>query len=274
MGVVFFLTIGALGSKSFAQSADPYDPNSPNYVGNKAAISIPKWNLNVSASTFRGQDEFSETGLYYQGVAGYRFNDKLRGDVSVDYTHTSDLDAENPDRWQFEDVTLRLLNPSFFKNEDRSFNLSLIGAVDLPTSGTSLNAGLYSRLRLSMQATKRWKRLTFAAVPTLGLSWHEFESSDRDGFIKNTPITAGLSLSTRYAFSSKLGALGALSYTELFDYDFQTQGVQSVSGSIQYLVSQKLFTSFTYRWRDRVITNNSLFDDDATMFILSMGYTL
>lgn len=274
MGVVFFLVLGVLGSKGFAQSADPYDPNSPNYVGNKAAIKIPKWNVNVSASAFRSQDEFSETGLYYQGVAGYRFSKDLRGDVSVGYSHTTDFDAENPDRWQFEDITLRLLKPSFWKSEDRSVNVSLIGALDLPTSGTSLDASLYSRFRFSAQATKRWKKFTFAAVPTLGLSWHEFETSDRDGFIKNTPLSAGLSISARYAATSKLGFLGSVAYTGLYDYDFQSRDVQTVAGSVQYLVSQKLFTSLTYRWRDRVVTNNSLFDDDATMFILSMGYTL
>ena len=264
----------SLGSNGYAQSADPYDPNSPNFVGNKTKIKRPKWNAAISSTVFRTQDEAAETGLYYDAVIGYYFNKKLRGDVTIGYSHTTDFDAANPDAWEFEDISLRLVSPSIWKSENRKWSATWINRFDLPTSNTSQNAGQLGRLRSTMQTVTRWNKFTFAVIPTLGLAWHEFETTDRDGFVKNSPLGLSLSASARYAFTRKIGFVVAGGYTTLFDYDFDTTNVQAITGSLQYLVNKKLFTSINFRWRDRVLTNNSLFDDDTNLFSLSLGYTL
>jgi hypothetical protein len=264
----------SLGSKGYAQSADPYDPNSPNYVGNKAKIKRPKWSAAVSSTVFQTQDEAAETGLYYDAVVGYYFNKKLRGDVTMGYSHTADFDAENPDQWEFEDISLRLLMPNIWKSKSGGWSSTLITRLDLPTSNTSLNAGQLSRLRATLQTTTRWKKFTFAIIPTLGLAWHEFETQDRDGFVPNSPLSLSMAATARYAVTRKIGLVAAAGYTSLFDYDFETRNIQVLSGSLQYLVNKKVFTALNFRWRDRVLTNNSLFDDDANLLSFSVGYTL
>lgn len=262
-----------MGSLAFAQ-ADPYDPSSPNYVGNKAKVKRPKYNASISASAFRGLDEFAEEGAYYEGVIGTYLNKNLRGDVTVGYSHPLDLDAERTDRWELEDVTLRLLRPSIWKSDSKAQNLSLIGAMRLPTSGTSQDSGLYSSAAVTAQYTYRLKRFTFAAAPRLGLSLHEFETTDEAGFLKNSPVSLGVGGSVRYGITSKLGVVAAARITNLWDYDFNSRNVQTVAGSVQYAVNKKVFLVLSGRWRDRVITNNSLFDDDASSVALTMVYSL
>jgi hypothetical protein len=268
MGVVM-----SMASEAFAQ-ADPYDPSSPNYVGNKAKVKRPRFNASISASAFRSFDEFAEEGAYYEGIVGMYINDNLRSDVTVGYSHPFDLDAERTDRWELEDITLRLLRPSYWKSDSKSQNLAFIGSLTLPTSGTSQDASLYSRLRFTAQYTYRVGRYTFAATPSITAALHEFETADEDGFLRNNPLGVTAGGSVRYAISSKLGVLAAVSIASLFDYDFQNRNVQSISGAVQYALNKKVFLQLSGRWRDRVITNNSLFDDDASQVALTMVYSL
>jgi len=272
--VVLFIGFFLIGTSAYSQSADPYDPSSPNYVGNKAKIKRPKWSASVSSTLFGTQDPASELGLFYDGVLGYFFNKNLRGDVTLSYSHTSDFNASQPSRWQFEDISLRLLRPSIWKSKNSKWSSTLISRLDLPTSQTSQNSGQFGRLNFSFQTVTRWKKFTFAFVPRLGLSWHEYETQDRDGVLKNSPLSGALSVSARYSLTKKIGFVVATGLTTLIDYDFNNQNVQVVSGSIQYLVNKKVFVSGGFRWRDRVVTNNSLFDDDASLMSLSIGYTL
>jgi hypothetical protein len=274
MGIVV-----SMGSKALAQ-ADPYDPSSPNYVGNSSKVKVPKYNATLSATAFQsldsaGEDEFGgETGASYEVLIGRYFNKNLRGDVTIGYSHPFDLDAERPDRWEFEDVSLRLLKPSVWKSDSKSQNLALIGSLRLPTSGTSQDASLITQARVTAQYTYRYKKWTLAATPTLSLAYHEFETADEDGFLKNSPVGITVGGSARYGFTRKLGFVAAASATSLLDYDFNTRTVQSVSGSLQYLVNQKTFVAIVARWRDLTVTNNALFDDSASLVGLNVGYTL
>ena len=269
----------SMGSEALAQ-ADPYDPSSPNYVGNRTKVQIPKYNATLSATAFRsldtsGEDVFGgETGASYELLIGRYFNKNLRGDITFGYSHPFDLDAERPDRWELEDVSLRLLKPSIWKSDSKNQNLALIGSLRLPTSGTSQDASLYSQARLTAQYTYRYKKWTLAATPTLSLAYHEFETADETGFLKNSPVGLTLGGSVRYGFTRKLGFVGAASVTNLFDYDFNSRTVQSVSGSLQYLVNKKTFVAIVARWRDLTVTNNALFDDSASLVGLNVGYTL
>jgi len=272
MGVVV-----SMGSKAFAQ-ADPYDPSSPNYVGNSSKVKVPKYNATLSATAFQSvdtDDEFAtEPGASYELLVGRYFNKNLRGDVTVGYSHPFDLDAERPDRWELEDITLRLLKPSVWKSDSKDQNLALIGSLRLPTSGTSQDASLFSQVRITAQYTYRHKKWTLSATPALSLAWHEFETEDEAGFLKNSPVGVTLGGAARYSITRKLGFVGSASVANLFDYDLNSRTVQTVAGSLQYLVNRKTFVALTARWRDRVLTNNSLFDDNASIVALSVGYTL
>jgi hypothetical protein len=133
---------------------------------------------------------------------------------------------------------------------------------------------LYSQARLTAQYTYRYKKWTLAATPALSLAYHEFDTADEAGFLKNSPLGVTVGGSARYGLTRKLGFVASASVTNLFDYDFNSRNVQSVAGSVQYLVNKKIFVALVARWRDRVITNNALFDDSASLVGLNVGYTL
>lgn len=268
MGVVALVSMGA-----FAQS-DPYDPSSPNYVGNKAKVKLPKWNANIEASLLRGFDKLSEEAAYYQALVGYSFSKSLKGNVMLGYSHPLDGDAENPDRWQLEDVRLQLTNPSIWKSESKAQNLSLVGSLSLPTSTTSQNAGQIFSSSIGARFSHRWSKFTFLASPRLVASWHQYETRDQDGYVKNSPLGLSFGLTLRYAVSRKAALLTGASLYSAFDYDFGNKNVQTVFGAVQYTLTKKSYLVLSARWRDRILSNNSLFDDDASMASLSFGYSI
>ncbi len=270
---VAFGVVMSLGTAAVAQT-DPYDPSSPNYVGNKSKVKAPKINTYLSATAFRGLDKLAKPGAYYASTFGLKVGKTLRGALTVGYSHPFDLNADNPDRWEFEDVSLRLVNPTYWKSASKKQNLSLIGALQLPTSGTSRNSGLISRVSLTGRYTYRVRRFTFSLSPRVVGAYHRYETADESGFQKNSPLGASFGGAVRWGISRKWGLVGSASLYTLFDYDFDSRSIQSVSGSVQYSVNRKMSLSLSSSWRDRVITNNSLFDDAASSVSFTLAYSI
>lgn len=273
-GILCALT---LSIQAFAQ-LDPYDPSSPNYVGNKVAAkkntSLIRFST-ASLSTFAGRsfDEFAETGIFYSGTVGFRVGKKWSSDVTVDYSHPLDLDAERPDRWELEDITLRAVRPNIWKSKSKRAYSSLQLALSLPTSGTSQDSSLQASFSASAPTAIRANKFTFILTPTLVVARHRFDTADVFGFEKNSPIGAAASGAVRYSITRKLAVLGSASIYTFWDYDGRNKNIQTLRASAQYAISKHWFGTFGYRWRDRVVTNNSVFDDDATLMSGSLTYT-
>lgn len=265
---LFLLCFGVIGH---AQS-DPYDPNSPNYIGKRARA--PKFNAQLSAMGFRSPDEFSDTGMYYEGYLGFSLTEKLKGGVIAGYSHPTDFDAQNPKRWRFEDVQFRLIHPSYWTSKDKKARLNLSASLSAPTSGTSINAGMITSGQLAAQYVYSLGKVSLSLTPGITAAYHEYETQDEDGFIKNSPLgfTAGGSL--RYQVFSKLGAVVGASLYNYFDYDFTNYNIQTYRASIDYSPTNKIILMVGTRWRNRVISNNSLFDEDAFIYYLNVTYTL
>ncbi len=267
----WFVAVGVLvsmASRAFTQA----DSNGQSFL-NHAAKKL-KLNASLSVSAMRGFDEFSEESAYYQGVIGMKINENLKTDMSIGYSHPFDFDANRTDRWEIEDVLFRLLKSSIWKNDSKSQNISLTGSISLPTSGTSKDSSLYSQISLTTGYTLNYKKLTFVATPTIVGALHKFDTADEEGFEKNSPLGISLGGSIRYGVTSKLGlALGASIYS-MFNYDFNNKNIQTVSGAVEYLVNKKISLSFSGRWRSKVVTNNSLFDDDASFVSLGLVYNI
>lgn len=262
-------------SQVIAQT-DPYDPSSPNYVGKTKGKAkkrkYPKITGSVAATFFSGIEENSEPGLVYDGVAGFKISEKYNGSIGLSYSHPTDFTADRPDRWEFEDVRIRIMRPSVWQSESKKQRLNLYGTFYLPTSGTSQDASLYSSARLRAQFTHSYRRFLFSASPTLALAYHEYETADEAGFVKNSPLGLSFGLSARFQASRRLGLnLGASLYSYV-DYDFNNYNVETISTSADFAVTKKTYLAAGFRWRDRRITNNSLFDEDAILGYVSLSY--
>ncbi len=273
-GILCALT---LSIQAFAQ-LDPYDPSSPNYVGNKVTAKKNKSLIRFSTASLstaagRSFDEFGETAVFYSGTVGFRVGEKWSSDVTVDYSHPLDLDAERPDRWELEDVTLRAVRPNVWKSKDKSTYMSLQFALSLPTSGTSQDSGMRASASVRAPIAKRMGKATLIVTPTLVVANHRFDTADEFGFVKNSPYGAALSGALRYSITRKLAVLGAASIYTYWDYQSRNKNIQSLSASLQYSISNHWFGTFGYRWRDRIITNNSVFDDDTSRLSGSLTYT-
>lgn len=256
---------------------DPYDPNSPNYVGkvkSKEKQSFwSKLNGSFGLTFFDGIKEGGEQGLIYDALVGFKVSEKARGSISMSYSHPTDLDAERPDRWEWEDLSLRLIRPSLWVSSSKKDRVNFYGTLRLPTSGTSQDASLYSSLSLRAQYTHSFRKFIFSLSPTLVLAYHEYETADKIGFIKNSPLGLNLGASLRYQATSKLGANLSTSLYEYVDYDFNDYAVQTVAVSTDYALTSKTYLSAGIRWRDRVVTNNSLFDEDAVLAYTNLTYS-
>ncbi len=261
----------SVGSSAFAKAESD---SQISHVSKTNTIKKLKLNASLSVSAMRGFDEFSEESAYYAGVVGVDVNENLRADMSIGYSHPFDFNASRTDRWEIEDVLLRLSRSSVWENDSKSQNISLIGSMSLPTSGTSRDASLYSQVSVTARYVLNYKKLSFVAAPTIVGALHEFDTADESGFRKNSPLGISLGGSVRYGVTSKLGLVFGASMYSMFDYGFNNRNIQAVSGAVEYLVNKRVSLSLSSRWRSRVITNNSLFDDDASLVALGLIYNI
>lgn len=263
----------SLGTTVVAQSTTTVSGSS---TSNKNSVKIKKskYTASISASAVRGLDEFSEESAAYEGSVGMKINKDWSAGLTVGYSHPFDFDAERTDRWELEDVELSASRVSIWKSDSKKGNLSLGALILLPTSGTSSDSGMYSKVSVWTSYTHKVGRFTFGVTPQLVGAYHQFETTSESGFIKNSPLAVALGTSVGFKISKKwsLGA-GAKVYS-YFDYDFNNKNLQIFSGSLGYKATKKISLSLATAWRSRVITNNSLFDDDASSVSFTLTYSI
>lgn len=270
LGLIFFsFCIPALGN-------DPTDPTSPNYQGaGKLKSKIKKakrWRGSFTTLGFRSFDEFGETGAYYEGNFAYKLGKKWSTDVTVAYSHPFDLDAERSDRWEWEDVRFRLVNPSVWKSSNGRSNVALRMNYSAPVSGTSQDASSFGSVSVSAPFTYSKGRMLYILTPVLLGAYHEFETADVFGFTPNSPFGVALTGAVRVTLTKSLSLLGSSFIYTFFDYEGRNRNLTEVAASLQFKLSRKVVGSVGWRRRDRIVTNNSFFDDDALRTSASLTY--
>ncbi len=263
LGIVTIAIFSLSTAICFGQ-ADPNNPTSPNYRG-KSSGPQKKYFATLGASMGRGFDEFAESVGTYNFSGSYVAGDSSFT-LNADYIHPLDGDTDDTQPWRFEDVEIvwnaPALNP--IKVADRSINLVPRLTYRAPVSGTSRAANSFGSLEGNLIALMNVGRFAFILSPRISLSYHEFETADEAGEIKNVPVAATLVTAVRMSVINNLFFTVSAFAQHGWDYDFGSAPVNGAASNLYYQVTPKWGLQAFVSWRDRVYTNNSLFDDETS----------
>jgi hypothetical protein len=111
-------------------------------------------------------------------------------------------------------------------------------------------------------------------TPSLGTYYRQFrfDTANAMGTQPNSPFGVMYGLSASYVMTRRF--IGATGYSQTLRYDFfgDWNIIQSASVRLIYNATDVLNLSVGYNWRDRMITNEPLFDDDRSNYIIGVGY--
>lgn len=247
-----------------AQSADPNDPTSPNYKG-KLKTYEKKFSGSAGISFGTGFDEFSESFGVYNFSGNYALGTSSIT-VNAEYSHPLDGDTENARRWAFEDLDIVWNAPALKPLEVRGQKINLVPRINYraPISTTSIDASSYGAITTTLIGSTNMGRFTFILSPRLTFSHFGFETADKNGFEKNVPFAATMVGAIRMTVLKNLFLTTSAFYYSGWDYSSNSVPISGASGNIYYQLNQKVGLTAFAGWRDRVFTNNSLFDDDTS----------
>lgn len=267
--VLLILSLGVMTAKA----SDPNDPTSPNYRKSLEKVVKDRWSLSLMSQAGRALQEFSETYVYYAASATYLL-DKGSLTFSADYIHPLDLDTANRDPWELGDPSLTYTSPMLFDFNVGSAKFNVMSRVTYlaPVSGTSRNSSTYGMLAGTLNAITSKGRFTFIAAPTLFLSYHQYETADVWGYNRNNPVSLRMMGTVRAQVSRAVSATFSGFLMNSWDYSGESRMTQGVSSNVIYQVNQQFSVLAFASWRDRVITTNSLFDDDTVQTGLGAIY--
>ena len=256
-----------------ALASDPNDPTSPNYRKSIEKVVKDRWSLSVMTQAGRAMQEFSETYVYYAASATYLL-DKGSLTFSADYIHPLDLDTANKDPWELGDPSLTYTSPLLFGFSvgKSKFNVSSRVTYLAPVSGTSRNASSFGMVAGTLNAVTSKGRFTFIAAPTLFLSYHRYETADVFGYNRNNPVSLRLMGTVRAQVWKEISATLSGFVMNSWDYSGTARLIQGLSSNVIYQINPQFSVLAFASWRDRVITTNSLFDDDTVQTGLGAIY--
>lgn len=239
-----------------------------------------RWNAVVSQSFSRGIDEFddaliSNTALNYS----YRINKKsalvLYGEFdTIAYRQDGELfNNEDADKRRFglSDLILGYSRPNIWKGKKQ--NINYFGRIALPTSFTAQDATTIASVRNSFVYRYRpTGKLILLARALMDVNAHELDTADEFGFVVNSPFAVGWTAGASYRILSQLIAVANYSNYYRLNYNDDWDTIQTISFSMNYNVTAvaALFAGYTYR--DRVVTNDDLFDDDRGLYFTGVSY--
>ena len=106
----------------------------------------------------------------------------------------------------------------------------------------------------------------------LTLNSHRLDDSDVFGYGVNSPLGVSYGVGTSYQFFKRV--FGSLNYSQYrrLDYEQQWTTIQSASAAVSFNITNQIGVYAGYSYRDRLITNEELFDDDRSSAFLGVSY--
>lgn len=266
MTIMFALT-AFMATSAFAQT-DPNDPSSPNYRG-KNKVYTRKFTGAAGAAFGRGLDQYDEAFGSYSFSGNYALN---RSSITVNLGYKNPLDGDTDNRrdagqgWMFEDVGIvwnaPLMNPIVISGQ--SISLAPRLSYRAPVSFASRDAGSYGSVTGALIGSTSVDRFTFILSPRATVSYHDYETRDVAGFVKNRPFGLTLVSSIRALVIKNLYLSGTGFLYNAWDYNFGAQAATGLSSNVYYQASKNIGLTAYITWSDLTRSNNVLFDDDRS----------
>lgn len=254
-----------------AQVVDPTDPAAVGVTSAQKKKEFNPWVFSASTSLLRGLDYYDKLYSNY-GVSGiYRFDERQSLSLNLSYSNPSDLVVTFKEDWGFEDLVLNYSFNRIHKINQKT-SMGFRAGLILPTSEKSRNTSLMGGVSLTLPIISNYQRLRFVFTPGARLNAYQYITANKAGTILNYPFSLPVSLNTSYTLTRYLIPSLVLSTNYLFDSEGESINVMGLSANLTVAINNKFSLSTGYRWRDRRLTNYSLFDDDRSSMYLGVTY--
>lgn len=238
------------------------------------------WGIFFNATARRGLDEYSDTWASVNELSlSYRLDSASALGLSIGYDSVlyekggnlfNNVDSD-PGRYGMTDLEISYTRPKIWS--DKYNRLMWSSSLSFPSSRlsqrNSLQVEVSSGLSLRYQPTSR-----IIITPSVGSYYRQFryDTANAMGTQPNSPFGVFYSISGSYILTQKF--IGAVSYSQTQRYDFfnDWHTIQSFTGRLIFNATDTLSTYVGYNWRDRMITNEPLFDDDKSLYMIGVGY--
>ena len=230
------------------------------------------WGGSIRTGLSKSQDEYSEffSSTSFSLSRGLRNGKSLS--ISTSYAQPVSDDRDKVQRFGMGDLNVTLGFDEIFRfNESGSMAGSL--GVTAPTSRASRNSSMNGAVNGSVSTSwKLPKAIRFSTSHSLTLYSYQYDTASERGGPYNSPFGTSNGISLGWGANGfRLRGSYSLYYTK--NYANTEIWVQSVGTSVSYSVTKSISAALGFSWRDRIITNNSLFDDDTTVTSLSASYS-
>lgn len=238
------------------------------------------WGFFFSTLASRGLDEYADTWTTVNDLSvSYRLNSWSALGVSLGYEalvykHDGEFfnnEDTDPGRYGLTDLEFSFTVPKLWYTEKARLVWS--SALTLPTSRASQRNTLISELRTTL-ALRYLPNSRIIITPSLGVygRYFEYDTANVFGTRANSPVGATAGIAGAYTFNSML--VGTLSYSQTLRYDYfrDWRTVQSATARLIVNATDVLNVSVGYNWRDQMITNEPLFDDDRSLMFIGVSY--
>jgi len=235
-----------------------------------------KWSISVSTSYGQGLDEFAKGFTYSSASMSYSFGEDDRYVSNIGLSHLykiSKYEDPNKPNSQLEDIELGVTDTKLFELPKQGFKISTSLGATLPTSLTSQKATMRGALDIGVRFSQKFRYGSLSQGNTLILYNHEYKTADEFGSRYNSQYVLVNSLGYNLPFLKKLSWNIGAKLATVRNYNAKVINVQTYSSGFSYNFIDSYVLSVSYRTKDRIITNNSLFDDDNTMYMLGLSAT-
>lgn len=238
------------------------------------------WGFFFNATATRGVDEYADT---WSSVNELRLSYRLSsasalgfglGYETLIYEKGGELFKNvdsDPERFGLTDFDVSYTRPKVWS--DKYNRLVWSTGLSIPTSRSSQRNSLLTEVSSSL-AMRYQPNSKVIITPSVGAYYRQFryDTANAMGLQPNSPFGTFAGLAGSYVFNRFL--IGSVSYSQTLRYDFfeDWRTVQSASARLIVNATDTLNVSLGYNWRDRIITNEPLFDDDRSIYIIGVGY--
>jgi hypothetical protein len=142
--------------------------------------------------------------------------------------------------------------------------LSVLTSLDLPTSEISRRqskiVGSRSYIRLTTPFSGGFRRLSLISQFTVDLNHFTYDLASKRGGTYNSPVRTGESVGFALQMTRSLTWQNLYTYAQRYDYSGVWTPLQSFGSQSVYQLTSNLRVSASYRWTDRVYTEDLPFN--------------
>lgn len=263
------LVMGALPEVSFGQGANQAIQDELLGITDET-----KLHGSISTSAFNNRDEYSDGFWSVRTQLSYELSNDLQAYMDWSYLSPFSSAEEDVRRFGVRNLSLGLTKDLYGKKFSNGLSFSMLGLAEVtaPLSETARDAGMRGGTAAGLLTNSVYKRFIFSTSHFAIYENYEFETANAIGTSYNNPwwVINGASLTwlTTRKFNIRGGY--SLSYSE--NFNGTATPIQSLNGAMTYIPNRDFAFSVFVLWRDRLLTNNDMFDDDTTRTGASIRY--